>query len=188
MSTTPSPFMDHAAPILNADPTLSDEFRASLWDAFHSKNSDELVQHLTPLAIPDDTKHKLFQAKQIASPPVKAEPVDKVTAAIGKMVALPPDVLDKAEQHPQVLKAFTTAATTAEPAPQAAPSEPNAAPKGKKTPEAPEAPSVPADVPATPSGHALVHSSNGSHYHIPVANLDGARKIDPDLTVLHVEP
>jgi hypothetical protein len=188
MATPTSPFMDHAAPVLNADPTLNDQQRSDLWDAFHSKNSDELVQHLTPLAIPDDTKHKLFQAKQLASPPAKIEPVDKVTAALNKMAALPPDVLEKAESHPQVMKAFTTAAVTPEKEPVAAPSEPAVAPKGKKTPEAEEAPQVPTDVPATPSQHALIHASNGAHYHVPVDRLDKAKEIDPNLTVLHVEP
>jgi hypothetical protein len=189
MSTTPSPFQDHASPILAADSTVNDENRSQLWDIFHqSKDANELAAKLQPLPYADDLKHKLWTAKQSIAPPAKPEPVDKVSAAISKMVALPPDVLDKAEQHPQVLKAFTTAATTAEPAPPAAPSEPVAAPKGKKTPEAEEAPQAPTDVPATPSQHALIHGSNGGHYHVPTANLDAARKIDPNLTVLHVEP
>jgi hypothetical protein len=190
MSTPTSPFMDHAAPVLNADPTLNDQQRSDLWDAFHTKSTDELVQHLTPLAIPDDTKHKLFQAKQLASPPAKPEPVDKVSAAINKMVALPPEVLDKAEQHPQVLKAFTTAATTAEPAPPAAPSEPAAAPKGKKTPEtqkpalAPRADGQP-HLPGIPEGHHRVLSSNGGVYDIPQENIATAQAADPNLHILN---
>ena len=183
-----SPFIDRASPALNADPTLSDESRASLWDAFHNKSAEELTQHLQSQDIPDSTKHALWTAKQASMPPVKAEPVDKVTNAINKMVALPDDVLDKAEQHPAVLKAFTTAATTPEKEPAGASGEGSGTGKGKKTPDAEEAPSVPTDVPATPAGHALVHSSNGGHYHVPVENLDKARQIDPSLTVLHVEP
>jgi|SRR5579864_430172 len=186
MSSPTSPFMDHAAPILQGEPSITDQQRSDLWDAFHSKNSDELVQHLAPLAIPDDLKHKLWQAKQASIPAV--EPVDKITAAINKMVALPPEVLDKAEQHPNVLKAITTAATTPEKPAQEAASATSAASKGKTASAASEAPAAPLDVPATPAGHALVHASNGGHYHVPTANLDKARAVDPNLTVLHVEP
>jgi hypothetical protein len=186
MSTPSSPFQDHAAPILQGEPTITDQQRSDLWDAFHSKSPDELVQHLAPLAIPDETKHKLFQAKQ-ASMPV-APPVDKVTEAVQRVAALDPKVLDIAESHPNILKAFTTAATI-EPKPAQEPTAASsAASKGKKTAEAPEATTVPPDVPATPSGHALIHASNGGHYHVPVANLDKARAVDPNLTVLHVEP
>jgi hypothetical protein len=185
---TQNPFMDHAAPILAGEPTITDQQRADLHDAFYTKNSDELVNHLTPLAIPDDLKRKLFDAKQLSSPPAKIDPVDKVTAAVQKLASLDPQVRQTAEASPNLLKAFTTAATTPDKEPQAAPSAPEAAPKGKKTPDAEEAPSVPTDVPATPSQHALIHASNGGHYHVPVANLDVARKADPNLTVLHVEP
>jgi hypothetical protein len=190
MSTTPSPFQDHAAPILAGDPSLSDQQRSDLWDAFHTKNSAELVQHLTPLAIPDDTKHKLFQAKQLASPPAKVEPVDKVSAAINKMVALPPEVLDKAEQHPQVLKAFTTAATTPEPEPPAAAGATSAEGKGKKTPEAEKTPLAPrgdgqAHFPPIPDGHKRVLHPNGGVYDVPEENLANAQASEPNLHILN---
>lgn len=190
MATTPSPFQDHASPILSADPTLSDQQRSDLWDAFHSKNPDELVQHLTPLAIPDDTKHKLWAAKQASMPPVKVEPVDKVTAAVNKMVALPPDVLDKAEQHPNVLKAFTTAATAPEKEPTAAAGASSAVPRGEKTPAAPKTPLAPrADgqphFPSIPDGHHRILSSNGGVYDVPVENIEKARAVDPNLHILN---
>jgi hypothetical protein len=180
--------MDHAAPVLSSEPSLDPQAKSDLWDAFHSKSPEELIQHLTPLAVPDDFKKRLLDAKQASLPPVKAEPVDKVSAAIGKMVTLPPDVLDKAENHPNVLKAFTTAATTAEPAAQEPAGAASPAGKSKKAAGTPEAASVAPDLPPTPSGHALTHSSNGGYYHVPVANIAKAKAIDPSLTVLHVEP
>lgn len=186
MSTPASPFMDHASPILQAEPSITDQQRSDLWDAFHTKNAEELTQHLAPMAIPDDLKHKLWTAKQASSP--VAPPVDKVTEAVQRMVALDPKTLDVAEAHPNLLKAFTTAATTEPKSAQEPASASPAAGKGKKTTEAPAAPALPPDVPATPSGHALIHGSNGGHYHVPVANVEKARSIDPGMTVLHVEP
>jgi hypothetical protein len=191
MSTPTSPFMDHAAPILQGDPTLSDQQRSDLWDAFHSKNSAELVQHLTPLAISDDTKHKLFQAKQ-ASLPV-APPVDKVTEAVQRVAALDPKVLDVAESHPNILKAFTTAATT-EPKAAATPAgETSAAPKpatAGKTAKPAAAPLAPrADgqphFPPIPDQHKRVLASDGGVHDIPEERLGDAQKIDPNLHVLN---
>lgn len=192
MSSPTSPFMDHAAPILAGDPALSDQNRADLWDAFHqSKDPQELVQRLAPLVVPDDTKHRLFQAKQ-ASMPV-APPVDKVTAAIQKMTTIDPQTLELAEAHPNVLKAITSAATT----PEKAPSEPAAATspagKGTKAPEAekpaplaqPMRPDGLENLPPIPDDHHRILASDGSIHDIPVANLDKARKIDPLLHVLN---
>lgn len=186
MSIPQSPFMDHVAPILQAEPSINDQQRSDLWDAFHSKNADELTQHLATLAVPDDLKHKLWAAKQASAP--AAPPVDKVTEAVQRLAAMDPKTLDVAESHPNLLKAFTTAATAEPKAPAAPAGETSAAGKGKKTSEASAAPAAPADVPATPSAHALIHASNGGHYHIPVANLDQVRAKDPGMTVLHVEP
>ena len=186
MASQPSPFVDQAEPILRGDPALDDATRASLWDAFHSKNADELVQHLQPLPIPDDTKHKLWTAK-LASTPV-APPLDKVTAAISRIKQIDPDTLEVAEAHPNVLKALTSAAT----APEKAAGEPagasKAASKGSTPQTAKKAPAVPLDTPATPAGHALVQTSDGGLYHVPAANIDRARQIDPKLKVLHAEP
>ena len=182
--------MDHAAPILQAEPSITDQQRSDLWDAFHTKNADELIQHLAPLVIPDDLKHKLFQAKQ-ASMPV-APPVDKVTDVIQRMTKLDPQALETAEAHPNVLKAFTAAATTPEKPAQGAASEASAAPKGPKTPAASKAPQPPrADgqphFPAIPDGHHRVLASNGGVYDIPQANIDQARAADPNLHVLNPE-
>lgn len=108
MSTTPSPFQDHAAPVLSNDPTLTDEKRASLWDIFHSsKDHNELAQKLQPEEIPDATKHALWQAKQASLP--APTPHDNIVAALQRMAQIDPKVLDLAESHPAVLKAFTSA-------------------------------------------------------------------------------
>ena len=133
MSTPASPFMDRASPILAADPALSDQNRADLWDIFHqSKDPAELTQKLAPLAIPDDTKHKLWEAKQSAAP--VAPPVDKVTAAMQRMTSIDPKVLEVAESHPNVLKVLTSAATAPEKEPTAASGASSASDKGTKTP------------------------------------------------------
>lgn len=199
MSTPQSPFMDHAGPILQGDPSLSDTAKANIWDVFHqSKNPAELADKLQnmphpdqpgqTLVIPDDTKHKLWTAKQASMP--APPPLDKVSAAVQRMVALPPDVLDKAEQHPNVLKAFTTAATTPEkPAAEPASAAP-AAGKGTKAPAAPKTPLAPrADgqphFPSIPDGHHRVLSTNGGVYDIPAENIEAARATDPNLHILN---
>jgi hypothetical protein len=102
-----SPWHDAAKPVLDAA-SISQDDKANIWDMFHqSKSPDELADKIATLAVPDELKHNLWLAKQAAAAPVG--PVDKVTAAINKMVALPADVLDKAEQHPNVLRAITAA-------------------------------------------------------------------------------
>lgn len=193
MATTPNPFMDHAAPVLSSEPTITDQQKSDLWDAFHSKSPEELVQHLTPLAIPDDLKRRLFDAKRLATPTPPVEPVDKVTSAIQKMVALPPDVLDKAESHPQVMKAFTTAATTEPKAAQEPASTSSTAPKGSTSSAAPKAPKTPPALrpdgqPHFPAIDPTMHrilASNGGVYDVPKDRINDARKTDPLLHVLN---
>ena len=183
-----TPFIDHAAPILAGDPAITDEQRANLWDVFNnSKDHNELAQHLQAMiAVPDDTKQALFDAKKKAVPPV--EPLDKVTAAIARIKQIPPDVLEMAESHPNVLKAITSAATTPEKGAGEPAGASKAASKGSTPQTAKKAPAVPLDTPATPAGHALVQTSDGGLYHVPAANIDRARQIDPKLKVLHAEP
>jgi len=191
MSTPTSPFMDHASPVLQGDPSLSDQQRSDLWDAFHSKNSDELVQHLVPLAIPDETKHKLFLAKQAAAP--VTPPVDKVTAAVQKMASLDPKLLDVAESHPNLLKAFTTAATTPEKEASVENGASVSKSKGKtastsKTPAAsPLAPRADGQphFPPIPDGHKRILASDGGVHDLPEERLADAQKIDPNLHILN---
>ena len=187
---TASPFLDPAKPILAAHPAITDDQRADLWDIFHqSKDSGELAQHLQPLGIPDALKHHLFVAKDATAPPVpvKVAPIDKVTDAIKRISQLDPKVVDLAESHPNVLKTLSTAAMQEE-------KEPAERAGGFKEPRSPKTPSgktkAPAavtDIPATPPAHALVRTRDGGLHHVPVENIEAARKIDPQLQVLHVE-
>jgi hypothetical protein len=190
MATTPSPFVDHAAPILAGDPELSNDQRADLWDAFATKNPEELVQHLQPLAIPEDTKNRLYQAKQASMP--APDPLDKVSQAVSRISQLDPQIRETAEAHPNLLKAFVSAATTPEKGPAVDSGASASKSKGKTASGSKEAAgqaAVPTpDVPAVPAGHALVKASDGALYHIPHANLEHARSLDKNLSVLHVEP
>jgi hypothetical protein len=180
-----NPYIDHAAPILAGEPTITDDDRSNLWDIFHgSKDSEELVQKLQSYEAPDHVKASLFDAKHASMP--GQEPVAKTLAAISKVKEIPADVLDLAESHPNVLKALTGAANTPEkeagkPAGEGKPVGDGKVSTAKKTPL------VAPDVPVTPAGHALVHTSDHRFHHIPVANIDKARQIDPNLTVLHTE-
>jgi hypothetical protein len=186
MASPTSPFIDHAAPILAGDPTLSDQQRGDLWDAFHTKNPDELVQHLQAQAIPDETKQALHVAKQASIPAV--DPADKIAAVMTKMTQMDPTALALAEAHPTV---FKTLAAAANPPDKGAPNASGAS-KGKSKGDTAGATKKPAaltpDVPATPSGHALVQDSKGGLYHIPHENVGQAKTIDPQLQILHVEP
>ena len=188
-----SPFVDHAAPILAGDPAITDEQRADLWDVFNkSKDHNELAQHLQDMtAVPDDTKQALFDAKKKAIPPV--EPLDKVTAAIARIKQIPPDVLEMAESHPNVLKAITSAATTpekgaGEPAGAGKPAAKGktAAAGAKPAPLAqPPRPDGLEHLPPIPDGHHRVLASDGGLHDIPAENIEQARAIDPRLHVLN---
>lgn len=192
MSTPASPFMDHASPILSAEPAITDQQRADLWDAFHTKNVDELTQHLAPLAIPDDLKHKLWTAKQAVSPVPAVPPVDKTVAAMQRMVTLDPKVLETAEAHPNVLKVLTSAAQTPEKEAPAAAGGASAESKAPKTPKAPKAPQPPRldgqpHFPSIPDGHHRVLGTDGSVYDIPAEHLDTARAADPNMHIMNPE-
>lgn len=187
---TASPFLDPAKPILAAHPDITDEDRAALWDEFHnSKDSAELAQKLQPLAVPDDLKHHLFVAKDATAPPVPAKvaPIDKVTDAIKRISQFDPKMIDLAESHPNVLKTLATAAMQEEKEP-AGSAGVSKEPKSPKTPTGKtKAPAAATDIAPTPAGHALVRTRDGGIHHLPVENIEAARKIDPALQVLHVE-
>jgi len=172
-------FVDHAAPILAASPYVNDDERADLHDVFHnSKDHNELARQLQTIAVPDDLKHKLFQAKKLQSP--EPAPIDKATEAINRVGSIDPKVLELAEKYPNVTKILAAAAS--EKGKEAVKAEP----KGKASASGKKTPSVVPDVP-TPAGHALVRASDGSLHHIPTENIDKARSIDPGMTVLHAE-
>lgn len=150
MSTTPSPFLDHARPILENDPALSNEHKADLWDIFHSsKNADELAHHLQPLSVSDDTKQALYEAKQSSTP--EPAPADHVVDALSRLAKLDPKVLELAESHPNVLKTIMTAVTTGHKDAGKAASASKGADKGKT-------PSVSGSTPAaTPDAAVAPH-------------------------------
>ena len=110
-----SPFAkqpDPAADILRAEPNLTNEQRADLHDHFtQAKSMNDFADRITPIPVSNDLKHRLWIARQEAIQPVAVAPVDKVVAAIQKMVALPADVLKIANDHPELLRAYTSAAT-----------------------------------------------------------------------------
>ena len=174
MASPTPPLTDLAAPILAGDPILSDENRADLWDTFHSsKSPEELIQHLQPLVIPDDTKKRLYDAKRQSMPVVG--PIDKVTTAMQQLAQIDPKILDVAEAHPNVLKALTSAATTPEKGATATSGASTPAGKGK-TPAAGSAPAPVAlpprpdgleHMPPIPEGHKRVQASDGGIHDIP---------------------
>jgi hypothetical protein len=106
-----SPFAkppDPAADILHSAP-VDEDLKAAAWDAYHSTNSPEgFADKIQPLAIPDSIKDLMWREKQRQVAAIPVSPVDRVAQAITKMVALPKDVLAKAEQSPNVLRAFTS--------------------------------------------------------------------------------
>ena len=93
-----SPFHDAARPILEAEPNLDQETRASLWDSFHAApDAPALAKVLAPLAVPsDDLKHRLYVAKVGST--TAAGPVEKVIGAVHMLAALDPAMLDNAEK------------------------------------------------------------------------------------------
>lgn len=105
-----APWDDHAHSILAADSSLTDERRADTWDAYHaSRTPQELVRNLSPLEISTETKQKLFEAKSVTAPVLT--PAGKVANALKQMSQIDPKVLQAAESHPHVAKAFIDAAT-----------------------------------------------------------------------------
>jgi hypothetical protein len=160
MSTSPSPFVDHAEPILRNAP-IPDSLKGDLWQAFHeSKDPEELVQRLQPLVVPDQVKTDLYEKKKFLQP---SGSVDTAVSALTKMRDLPPEVLDLAEAHPKIASLLVSAASKGgEKGPEkpAASAKPAAGPK--PSPAAPGAPAddsaspdlseMPPDVPPTPSG------------------------------------
>ena len=185
------PFVDHAAPILAGDPALSDEKRASLWDAFHSKNSDELLQHLQGAEhddVPNDTKQALFSAKQQSMP--AQEPVDKVVAAMTRLKQMDPAVLEASEAHPNVLKALVGAATASEKGadggkPSSEPKTSGKQPASGKALVQPPRPDGLEHMPPINPAHFRVLASDGGVHDLPKENIEKARAIDPRLHVLN---
>ena len=198
MSTTPiTPFDDPAKPILQGDPSLTADARAALWDTFHqSKDPDELAQKLStiqdsnqqPIIVPDDTKKKLYAAKQTMTP--VADPVAKTMDVMKQIAAMDPTVLAAAEAHPNVLKTLTAAAGIGA-KPAGTPQDGSkAAGKGKTPADAQPLAQPPRidgqpHLPPIPDGHRRVLASDSSIHDIPEDRIEDARKLDPRLHVLN---
>jgi hypothetical protein len=104
-----TPYLDHAADILAADPTLDNETRAIAYDRYHvSANPEELIHNLGSLQIPDSTRRSLMEAKRVTAP--VQSPVDNVVSALTKMQTIPPKTLALGEKYPTVTKALISAA------------------------------------------------------------------------------
>jgi len=98
-----SPAVDPAEPILRGDPNMTDEGRATAYDMFHgSKDHLELARKIQHVEMSNDTRHRLFMAKQLTAPAV--DPVSKARAAIEMVSKMDPNDLEIAEKHPTVLK------------------------------------------------------------------------------------
>lgn len=188
MASPTAPLTDLAAPVLSGEPTINDEQRAELWDAFHTKNPSELVQHLQPLAVPDDFKRRLFEAKQKSMPPI--EPLDKVSSVISHLAQIPPEQLDLAETHPNVLKTLTAALDKGSESPSGA-SKPvskgdtaNSTAKPAPLAQPPRTDGL-SHLPPIPDGHHRILASDGGVHDIPAEHIEKARAIDPNMHVLN---
>jgi hypothetical protein len=186
------PIIDHAVPVLQAATNVDDPTKADLHDVFHqSKDPDELTRRLQALgSVPAPVASGLIAAKHHqmgARVPTGDEALDKGFAVIDRLGGL-----DQAESHPKIATALISLAAKArEKQAGEAQEKPAESGKGKaaKNPQTqPESALVEPDIPPTPSGHSLVLASDGGTHHIPTENMHIARKIDPNLSVLHVEP
>ena|ERR1700676_1816502 len=184
--TDQNQFADPAADVLRAEPTIDDNQRASLHDAFYSKNSAELEQHLQSLDVHPDLKQQLFKAKKALEP--APSPKDKLAVVGSAMTSIDPQTLALMEAHPTVFKTLAAALLPPDKGSESSSGGTAASPKGKGSSKAKKPATIAPDVPATPSGHALVQASDGGLHHLPHANVEKARAIDPGLQVLHVEP
>lgn len=187
------PFVDHAQPILAGEPSITADQRADLWDIFHnSKDANELANHLSTMALPDDTKQQLFDAKKKAAP--KVEPIERAVHALATMTTIPPAVMELAEKYPNTAKALLSAADKAgENEATEAQEKSKAAGKGKEAgskkeaqplAQPPRADGLP-HFPPIPDGHYRVLASDGGIHDIPQENIEQARGIDPNLHVLN---
>jgi hypothetical protein len=197
-SQTQSPFSDPAFPILDGDPAINDSQRADLHDAFfNTKSPEELVAKLQPLAVPEDTKDKLYQAKKSLMPAVA--PLDKAIGAINTLKSLPPEVADYAEAHPTLAKLLIGAATTPEKAADeagAAPAASSTTRKGGKSSTSKKASAAaPVVLPPRPDGlehlppvdpsNFRVLASDGGIHDVDKRRIHDAFAIDPKLQVLN---
>jgi hypothetical protein len=100
---------DSAKDILSNAP-LDDETRADAWDSFHSvRTAQELSGRLANMNLPSDVAESLIQAKKLSEP--EAPPA---LAAIQHLATIDPEVLDRAEKYPNVLRHLVQAIQSGE--------------------------------------------------------------------------
>lgn len=178
--TPASPFSDPAADILRADPSLTDESRADLHDAFYNKNTDELVQHLHQQDLPEETKTRLWQSKQAMESP--SDPASRIKAVGDTMKGLDPAILELMEAHPTVFKTLT-AAMTPEKESESASGASKPAGKGKK-PSKSEKPASAPPVPVPEPSWVKFKGKDGNHYEVHPDDLHHVQRIDPAAEVI----
>jgi hypothetical protein len=96
-------FLDRAVPVLQNAQGITDEDRASLWDAFHgSPDEKSLATQLQSMpTVPDPVKHQLYDAKKASMP--TADPVEKGIAIINRIGELNPKTLELVEKYPKLV-------------------------------------------------------------------------------------
>jgi len=167
---------DLAQPILAADPSLSQDERATLWDVFHSKNPQELVQALHTSAALPETKYKLLESKHLQQPLEAVPPREDnpVIATLQKMKGMDAETLALADKFPNAFKEMVKEA--AKP-PEKPAGESSAAGKGKTaTPAAPRASG--AGAPASPNmeGWTRFLGQDGKNYRVHPEDLEEAQR------------
>lgn len=190
---TSNQFSDPAVPILAGEPTLDDNARADLHDAFYNKNADQLAQHLQALPLPDDFKKRFHDAKKQTEP--IPDPVEKVVSVAQRIADLDPQVRQVAEASPNLLKAMTSAALTPDKdataptsaAPATTQGKSSASGKKTKTPALALPPRADGlqHLPPIADGHKRILASDGGIHDIPDANVEQAFSIDPRLHVMN---
>ena len=157
-----------------------------------SPHEHALKGMLDRINIPLGAKADLWDAKK------NSTLLDPKLHKMLEIANLPQDLLDKAESHPNVLKALLTDAKPsesksgdkgAEKAPKA-PKEGNKA--GSSTPagptsgqeEEPEVGTDPSGLPPMPPGHIHFKATDGSEHYVPHENLGQVAQIDPGIKIL----
>lgn len=100
--------MDVEAILRNA-PSLSDNERAALYDAYHiAPDADSLARHIQQFNAPDDVTDGLVEAKQAESQtsPASSSGGTRTADAIRAIADMDPKTLELAESHPHVLNAL----------------------------------------------------------------------------------
>ena len=101
-----NPLHEHVRGILQNAP-LDNDTRANLWDRWHdAQHSYRLKQNLDLYpSVPDDVKASLIAAKKTTDPE-HLERLENAVAAIESMATMHPNLLELAENNPNVLQSL----------------------------------------------------------------------------------